>query len=279
VGGRRPNGRGGRGGRGGRARHPRGVPGAVAQRTKLIPELEPGRQVPLHGRGSVRPDQDHRQPGGMVSRAEHVPRVRDGYRGALPGRAGQPGDVRGHVRASHEVHPDPGARRLRGELPQCAITAAMGGNQGQDRAEQPPHRDRLPADEHCSRRERRAAVRSRGRGRPWCRGRGVRQDRGRGGADAEDRQQRPGDHGQGDAGRDERKDRAVPAHRAERPVPARTAAAGSLLAMVGEHLAVEFPGVIRNLDVDRRQAAVIPPRFSARVHRHAPLRARLPRHY
>ena len=71
----------------------------------------------------------------------------------------------------------------------------------------------------------------------------------------------------------------MPAHGAENPVPAGPATSRTPLAMVSEHLTLEFPGVVRDLDVDRGQAAVVPPGFSARVHRHAPLRCGFARHY
>jgi hypothetical protein len=49
--------------------------------------------------------------------------------------------------------------------------------------------------------------------------------------------------------------------------------------VVGLDIPVEFPGVVRDLDVDRGQAAVVPPGLSARVHTHAPLRRGFPRPY
>jgi hypothetical protein len=37
---------------------------------------------------------------------------------------------------------------------------------------------------------------------------------------------------------------------------------------VSLHVAIEFPSIVRNLDVDRREAEVIPSRFAAKVHEH-----------
>jgi hypothetical protein len=53
---------------------------------------------------------------------------------------------------------------------------------------------------------------------------------------------------------------------------------GAELTTVGEHVAVEFPGVVRDLDVGRGQAAVVLP-GSARIHTLAPLRRGFPRPY
>ncbi len=59
--------------------------------------------------------------------------------------------------------------------------------------------------------------------------------------------------------------------RAQQPGPARPAPQRPLLAVVREHFTIEIPGVVRDVDVDRWQAALVPPGFSARVHTLAPL--------
>ena len=38
--------------------------------------------------------------------------------------------------------------------------------------------------------------------------------------------------------------------------------------MVGLHVAIEFPGVVGDLDVDRWQAVIVPSRVAANVHAH-----------
>jgi hypothetical protein len=42
----------------------------------------------------------------------------------------------------------------------------------------------------------------------------------------------------------------------------------ALLAAVCLHVSIEFPRVVGYLDVDRREAEVIPLRFAAKVHKH-----------
>src|SRR5690348_14467342 len=38
--------------------------------------------------------------------------------------------------------------------------------------------------------------------------------------------------------------------------------------MIGLHVSVEFPGIVRNLDVDRWQTVIVPPGVAASVHAH-----------
>ena len=68
---------------------------------------------------------------------------------------------------------------------------------------------------------------------------------------AEHGEQRPGDQGQRQAAGQQRQHHAVAA---QRPTSRRVAAAPAQraqLAMVGLHVAIEFPGVVGDLDVDR----------------------------
>jgi hypothetical protein len=43
-------------------------------------------------------------------------------------------------------------------------------------------------------------------------------------------------------------------------------APGAQLAAICLHVSIEFPSIVGNLDVDRREAKVVPVRFAAKVH-------------
>jgi hypothetical protein len=50
--------------------------------------------------------------------------------------------------------------------------------------------------------------------------------------------------------------------------PAQAAALRAQFPAIGLRVAIEFPGIVGNLDVDRRETEVVPFRFAAKVHEH-----------
>ncbi len=78
----------------------------------------------------------------------------------------------------------------------------------------------------------------------------------------------PGDQGQDQAAGQQRQHHAVAGERRVQAHAALLAAPRAQLAAVCLHVSIEFPRVVGNLDVDRRETRVVPFRFAAKVHKH-----------
>src|ERR1019366_4620479 len=82
----------------------------------------------------------------------------------------------------------------------------------------------------------------------------------------EDGEQRSRDEREDETGRQQGQDHAVACHRRSPATMAQVTPQRALLAMVKLHIAVKFPRIVGDLDVDRWQAKVVPLRFAAKVH-------------